>query len=287
MPVTVPTHKEIREFYGQALERCLQGYAKLEDKEWGKKASDEWTAKQHLASMVGTGEEETLPLTRAAIAGEQPNIPGLQKRADVAPFRDACMKKVQDLPVSDLLSRMKATFGEHISMLEGLSEADLDRPANSPGWDRPGTIRDLFFASYLFLPNQYQQIRKVAKKKLPHWIEGSSPEQTNYYMGRLFHYMPLIFRSDVAEDMKATYVFNMEGDGGGKWSINIANGRADADDGAPETHDTEVRTKPETWIDLSNGDINPAFAIMTRKVHLGGNAGLAMKLGTLFGVEDS
>jgi putative sterol carrier protein len=275
----------MREFYSQALERCLQGYAKLEDKEWGKKASDEWTAKQHLASMVGTGEEETLPLTRAALAGEQPNIPGLQKRADVAPFRESCMKKVQDLPVSELLSRMKAAFGEHISMLEGLSEGDLDRPANSPGWDRPGTVRDLFFASYLFLPNQYQQIRKVAKKKLPHWIEGSSSEQTNYYMGRLFHYMPLIFRSDVAEDMKATYVFNMEGAGGGKWSINIANGRADADDGAPETHDTEVRTKPETWIDLSNGDINPAFAIMTRKVHLGGNAGLAMKLGTLFGVE--
>jgi putative sterol carrier protein len=105
-------------------------------------------------------------------------------------------------------------------------------------------------------------------------------------MSRLFHYMPLIFRSDRAEDMKATYLFNMEGPAGGQWSIQIAQGRADSSDGAPESHDTEVKTKPETWIDLSNGDINPAFAIMTRKVHLGGNAGLAMKLSTLFSVEE-
>jgi putative sterol carrier protein len=281
-----PTQKEIREFYSQALERCLNAFAKLDDKEWGKKASDEWTAKEHLAHLVGTEEEETLPLTRQALAGEQPNIPGFQQRSDIMPFREANMKKVRDLPVSELLSRMKAAFGEHLQMLEGLSEADLDRPAMSPGWDRPGTIRDFFFGSYLFLPNQYQEIRKVSKKKLPHWVEASTPEQTRYYVGRMFHYMPLIFRSDKAEDMKVTYVFTMEGNGGGQWSIHIEDGRAESEDGAPEAHDSELRTKPETWIDLSNGDINPAFAIMTRKVHLGGNPALAMKLGTLFSVEE-
>jgi putative sterol carrier protein len=281
-----PSQKEIREYYGQALERCLGAFAKLDDKEWGKKASDQWTAKEHLAHLVGTEEEETLPLTRQALAGEQANIPGFEKRSDIMPFRDACMKKVRDLPASTLLSRMESAFGEHLKMLDGLSETDLDKPAMSPGWGRPGTIRDFFFGSYLFLPGQYQEIRKVAKKKLPHWVEASTPEQTRYYMGRMFHYMPLIFRSDKAEDMKATYLFTMEGTGGGQWSIQIADGKADSDDGAPSAHDTEVRTKPETWIDLSNGDINPAFAIMTRKVHLGGNAGLAMKLGTLFSVEE-
>ena len=69
MAVTKPTQKEIREFYGQALDRCLSGFAKLDDKEWGKKASDEWTAKEHLAHLVGTEEDETLPLTRQALDG--------------------------------------------------------------------------------------------------------------------------------------------------------------------------------------------------------------------------
>jgi putative sterol carrier protein len=286
MPVTKPTQKEIREFYGQALDRCLSGFAKLDDKEWGKKASDEGTAKEHLAQLVGTEEDETLPLTRSAIAGETPSIAGFERRNDINTFREASMKRVRDLPTPELLSRMKAAFGEHIQMLDGLTEADLDRPATSPGWDRPGTIRDLFFGAYLFLPSQYQQIRKVSKKKLPHWVETSSPDQTHYYMSRLFHYMPLIFRSDKAEDMKATYVFNMEGDGGGQWSIRIADGRADSEDGPSDPFDTEVKTKPVSWVDLSNGDLNPMFAIATRKVHLGGNASLAMKLGTLFSVEE-
>src|SRR3546814_750609 len=135
MPVTKPTQKEIREFYGQALERCLNGFAKLDDKEWGKKASDEWTAKEHLAHLVGTEEEETLPLTKQALAGQPASIPGFEKRGDINAFRDASMKKVMSLPVSELLSRMKAAFGEHIAMLDGLTETDLDRPANSPGWD--------------------------------------------------------------------------------------------------------------------------------------------------------
>jgi putative sterol carrier protein len=281
-----PTQKEIREFYGQALERCLNAFAQIDEKEWSKKASEEWTAKQHLSYLVGTVEEETLPLTRQAIAGEPVHIDGFEKRKDIIPFRNGSMNKLRDLPVPELLSRMKTSISEHLQLLDGLSEPDLDRPANSPGWDRPGTIRDLFFGAYLFLPGQYQEIRKAAKKKLLHWVDVSTPEQTRYYMGRMFHYMPLIFRSDKAEDMNATYVFTMEGDGGGQWSIQIADGKAASEDGAPEAHDSEIRTKPQTWIDLSNGDINPAFAIMTRKVHLGGNPALAMKLGTLFSVEE-
>ena len=196
------------------------------------------------------------------------------------------MKETRELPVPELLQRMQSAVGEHIQMLESLSEADLDKPAMSPSWDRPGTVRDLFFAAYLFLPGQYQEIRKVSKKKLPHWIEASTPEQVNYHMGRIFHYMPLIYRSDKGGDMQATYLFTMEGEGGGQWNLAIANGRADSGEGEPPAHDIEIKTKPQLWIDLTTGELNPPMAIMTRKVKLGGNMGLAMKLSDLFSVED-
>ena len=98
--------------------------------------------------------------------------------------------------------------------------------------------------------------------------------------------MPLIFWSSRGADMQATYVFNMEGEGGGQWAVRISDGKAVAEDGVPESFDMELRTKPELWIDLSNNDLNAMWAITTRKVHLGGNAGLAMKLGTLFQVSE-
>jgi hypothetical protein len=282
-----PTKDQIMEFYGRALQRSLDAYSKLDEKEWGKKAGDAGTAKDALAQMVATMAAETLPITRQAIAGEPISIPGFEKRADMVGFRIASTEAISGLPAAELLQRMQKVFTEHLAMLDSISESDLDKPVKSPAWDRPGTIRDLFFASYLFLPGQYQEIRKVNKKKLPHWIEESTPDQVNYHMGRLFNYMPLIFRSDKAGDMKVTYLFTMEGEGGGQWNLAIAEGRADAADGAPPADpDIEIKTKPESWIDLSTGDLNPVWAITTRKVQLGGNMALAMKLSELFSAEE-
>ncbi len=280
-----PTKEQIQKYYREALDRCLDAFSKLDEREWARKASDHWTAKEHLAHLVVTQQEQANRLTRQAVAGEPGTVPGFASREEINDYNARTLATVRDLPVPELLGRMRAAFEEHLGLLAGLSEADLDRPASSPGWDRPGTIRDLFFASYLFLPGQYQEIRKVAKRKLPHWVQTSSPEQVHYHLERTFHYMPLIFWSKRGADMRATYVFTMEGEGGGQWAVRIADGKAESEDGAPDGFDMELRTKPELWVDLSTGELNPAWAIMTRKVHLGGNAGLAMKLGDLFSVN--
>ena len=280
-----PTKDQIREYYSAALERCIEAFSSLEERELKRRTSDRWTAKEHIASLVATMEKETMLLTRQALAGEPANVPGFAERSDLVGFRKSAMDEVRDLPVAELLQRMRAIYEEHIAILDSLSDGDLDKPANSPGWDRPGTIRDLFFASYLFLPAQYQEIRHVAKKKLPHWIEASTPEQVNYHMSRIFHYMPLIFNSEKGADVEANYQFTMEGDGGGQWAIEIGGGKAEAQTGALESFDIELKTKPELWIDLTTGDLNAMWAITTKKVKIGGNAGLAMKLSDLFSAE--
>jgi hypothetical protein len=281
-----PTKDQIQKYYSQALRRSLEAYAKLDDKEWGKKASDSWTAKDYLAHLVVSQSEEINPHIRDTLSGEESNVPRPENRYALNEFNERQLAKVRDLPVSELLTRLEAAIKENLATLEGMSEADLDKPATSTSWDRPGTLRDLFFASYLHLPGHYQDIRRAAKKKLPHWVEAGTADEVNFQMGRIFNYMPLIYQSERGGDMQATYLFTMEGDGGGQWSVSISAGKAQAMDGAPESFDTEIRTKPEFWIDLSNNDLNPMWAITTRKVHLGGNAGLAMKLGQLFGVDE-
>jgi len=280
-----PTKDQTREYYAVALDRCLEAFARLEEKELKKKASDNWTAREHIAGLVATAEKETLPLTRQAIAGEAPNVPGFAGRSDLVGFRQSVMEEIRDVPAPEQLERMRAVYGEHLALLDTLSDDDLDKPANSPGWDRPGTIRDLFFASYLFLASQYQEVRHVAKKKLPHWIEASTADQSSYHMGRIFHYMPLIFNSDKGADVEAKYQFTMEGDGGGEWAIEIGGGKAEAQTGTLESFDIELKTKPQLWIDLTTGDLNAMWAITTKKVKIGGNAGLAMKLSDLFSAE--
>jgi len=281
-----PMKDQIQKYYTQALQRSLESYARLDEREWGKKASDRWTAKDFLAHLVISQEDVSNRVTRQAMAGEPVEIPGYRGREGINEHNEQTLESVRGLPVAELLGRLKAAVEEHLSMLDGLSESGLDKPFAHPGWDRPGTLRDQFFASYLHLPGHYQDIRRAAKKKLPHWMEVSTTDEVHYQLDRIFNFMPLIYRSDIGGEMQATYVFTMEGNGGGQWAIQIADGKAESLEAAPASFDTEVKTKPELWIDLSNNDLNPVWAITTRKVQLGGNAGLAMKLGTLFQVSE-
>ncbi len=282
----MPTKDQLKQNYSQALQRSLDSYGRLDEKEWSKKASSLWAAKDYLAHMVITQEEEANRLVRQALAGEPGQLPGFDGREAINEYNEQLLAKVRDLPAAELMGRFKADYEQSLSTLDGLSEADLDKPASNPEWHRPGTVRDLFFASYLHLPGHYQDIRRAAKKKLPHWMEAGSPDEVNFQLGRIFHFMPLVFWPERAADMQVTYLFNMEGEGGGQWALRIADGKAETQDGAPENFDMELRTKPQLWIDLSNNDLNPMWAITTRKVHLGGNTGLAMKLGTLFQVSE-
>ncbi len=281
-----PSKEQIKQYYAQALQRSLDSYARLDDKEWGKKASDRWTAKDYLAHLMVTQEEDANLLVQQALAAEPGRLPGFDGREAINDYNERLLATVRDLPASELMGRLKIAFEESLRTLDGLSEEDLDKPASSPRWDHPGTVRDLFFSSYLHLPGHYQDIRHAAKKKLPHWIEAGTPEEVHFQLDRIFHFMPLIFWPDRGADMKATYLFNMEGTGGGQWAVHIGDGKAEAEDGTPESFDLELRTKPHLWIDLSNNDLNPVWAITTRKVHLGGNQGLAMKLGDLFQVSE-
>lgn len=286
--LTKPTKEQIITLYRQSLDRAMSGFGQLDDREWNKKAND-WTAREHLAGFLVTTRKETLHLTRQALAGEPCRVEGFDHRSQTRAFRQACMMEARDLPVPELLDQARAAVEEHIAMLEGATEADLDRPAMSPTWDREATVRDLFFAAYLFLAGLYQDVRRVNKKKLPHWVEAGTPEQVNYHMGRIFHYMPLIFRSDRGADVKATYLFTMEGPGGGQWHLRISDGRAEAGDGPVAERDIEIKTKPQHWVDLSTGELNPVTAIMPgpfQKVALSGTISLAMKLSDLFTAEE-
>ena len=76
-----PTKDEIKQYTSQALQRCLDSFPRLDDKEWGKKASDQWTAKDYLAHLVIAHEEEANRLIQQALAGESANIPASKSKA--------------------------------------------------------------------------------------------------------------------------------------------------------------------------------------------------------------
>ena len=94
-----PTKDQIKKYYSQALGRCLDAYARLDEKEWGKKASDRWAASDYLAHMVIAQEEEANRLIRQALAGEPANVPGFAAREEINDYNQRMLETVRDLPV--------------------------------------------------------------------------------------------------------------------------------------------------------------------------------------------
>src|SRR3990172_7210831 len=102
-----PSKDQIQKYYSQALSRSLDSYAKLDDREWGRKASDRWTAKDSRAPLVASQEEIANRTTRQAAAGQPLEIPGYRGREEINDHNEQTLASVRQLSVPELLGRLK------------------------------------------------------------------------------------------------------------------------------------------------------------------------------------
>jgi SCP-2 sterol transfer family/DinB superfamily len=283
----VSTKEAVRSHYATALQRCLDIWGKLNDGDWqGRWPGCKWTARDYLAHLVTNEEMEILPTTSHSIAGEAVEIPGLASRLDIDAFNQAGVDSVADLTPAELLERLKAVFQSHIQLLEGLIDEDLKRPAWNAGLRGEPTIADLFSIGFLHLPVHYQDIRRAIRRsrKLPHWMELASPTEVHEALSQAFAIMPTFYWPEKGGDLRATYLFDLEGEGGGQWWVAIDGGECTSGEGLPPQTDCRFRTRPAYWMDLQTKELNPLWALLSRRLRLGGKMGLALKLDKLFAI---
>jgi len=96
--------------------------------------------------------------------------------------------------------------------------------------------------------------------------------------------MPGRFQAENAADAKMGILFDLSGDGGGKWFVNIADGKLDVSEGAPATTPSAtVSMTAEDFQAMSGGSLNPMMAFMTGKVKVDGDLNSVMKFQSLVG----
>jgi putative sterol carrier protein len=94
----------------------------------------------------------------------------------------------------------------------------------------------------------------------------------------LFASLPERFRSERAGDLRATYVFELEGEGGGSWTVRVADGSLGVEEGSATEADVTVRAKAEDWIAIVEGRMDPQLAYLTKRLRVTGNLQLALRL---------
>jgi hypothetical protein len=253
------------------VKRCLDVWSQLDEEDWAAKdPKGPWTAGDYLAHVAAAQEKIGNVVTAQAIAGQPVDVPGFRGRADIDEFNQRNVEAMRDLSHREVLSRVEAAYQAHFQMLEPLTDEDLQKPASTPGLGRPGTLEDIYTIRYIHLPMHYQDIRRIVRPRrhLTHWAELISPEETFDGLERSFAALALYYWPERGDDLRIAYVFDMRGEGGGQWTLQIADGRATARPGRSGRADVEIRLSPGDLLDLQNKELGAIRALVTRRLRV-------------------
>jgi len=78
--------------------------------------------------------------------------------------------------------------------------------------------------------------------------------------------------------INAKVVFDLSGDNGGAWTLNVADGAASVDEGAADDAQATIKMSDEDYVAMTNGDLNPMMAFMSGKIKVEGDMSTVMKL---------
>jgi putative sterol carrier protein len=81
-----------------------------------------------------------------------------------------------------------------------------------------------------------------------------------------------------AAGVDATFVYQLEGTGGGTWTVTVKDGKVTSAPGAVAEPTVTYTIKAENYVKLANGDLNGAMAFMTRKLKVAGSIVMAQKM---------
>lgn len=101
-------------------------------------------------------------------------------------------------------------------------------------------------------------------------------------IAEFFAQVPEKANKEKMQGMDCTYQFNITGDGGGEWYIDIKNGSAEVHQGAAENPNTTITIEAGNFVNLLEGKLNGQMAFMTGKLKVSGDIGLATKLKSVF-----
>ena len=94
--------------------------------------------------------------------------------------------------------------------------------------------------------------------------------------------MPNAFVPERAKGLKATYQFELTGEGGGNWVIEVADQQCQVREEIAAEPDATISLAAADYVALVKGELDAMGAFMRGKLKVTGNMGLAMRVINLF-----
>ena len=86
------------------------------------------------------------------------------------------------------------------------------------------------------------------------------------------------FVASAAKGVKATFQFELAGDGGGTYHVTVDDGTLAVAEGPAEKPNTTIKMTAEDYVQMVNGKLSGTMAFMKGKLKVTGNVMLAQKM---------
>ena len=90
-------------------------------------------------------------------------------------------------------------------------------------------------------------------------------------------------KPELSKAVNAIYRFNIEGDGGGTWTVDLVKEPGSVAAGPCADAKCTVTAKSSDFLNIISGKMNAQMAFMSGKLKIKGDMGLAMKLQKVIG----
>jgi ribonucleoside-diphosphate reductase beta chain len=88
----------------------------------------------------------------------------------------------------------------------------------------------------------------------------------------VFQGLPVVFNPEAARGVEASFRFDITGDGGGTWTVQVSDGTCTVTEGAPDgVPDWRLELDRDTWIGMATGDFIGQEAFLMGRVTLEGD----------------
>jgi putative sterol carrier protein len=99
-----------------------------------------------------------------------------------------------------------------------------------------------------------------------------------------FDAMPARFKPDRAQGVTAAIQYDITGEGGGTYHVEIADGKCALREGPAASPKLTLTMAAQDWLDMVSGKLNGQMAFMSGKLKHKGDMGLLMKLPSMFSI---
>jgi putative sterol carrier protein len=98
----------------------------------------------------------------------------------------------------------------------------------------------------------------------------------------VFSRVPEAFDPNAAKNVNAVFQFDITGQGGGNWNVEVKAGTCQVSEGKANAPTVTVTMSSETWLAMANKQINAMQAFMSGKLKVSGDIMLAQRIPDLF-----